>query len=211
MADFICVGIIEDDLLCRQAQENILNLSATFRLVGSWGDAESAILAMPEILPDILLVDIKLPGIDGIECIRRLKKSCPHTLFLVVTTSEEDEHVFEALRAGASGYLIKTDGLDALIAGIKEAWAGGAPLSRNIACKIVRHFNHFSGNVCNNQLTSREREIIVLLAGGQTYKEIAAQLSISVETTKKHIKNIYAKLEVHSRTEAVNKWRLPQK
>ncbi|PSL43083.1 LuxR family two component transcriptional regulator [Chitinophaga niastensis] len=207
MTDFICVGIVEDDLLCRQAQENILNLSSTFRLVGSWEDAESAIRAIPDILPDILLVDINLPGISGIECIRQLKKSCPYTLFLVVTMSEEDEDVFEALKAGASGYLVKEDGLDAVILGIKEAWAGGAPLSRNIACKIVRHFNHFSGKACNSQLTIREREIIGLLADGQMYKEIAAQLNITVETTKKHIKNIYAKLEVHSKTEAINKWR----
>jgi len=205
----ISIGIIEDDPLYRQALESIFPLSPEFKLIGIWRNAESAIREIPRTPPDIALIDIHLPGMNGIDCIRQLKKTNPAIQFLVFTGyEEEDETVFEALKAGATGYLLKSDGPELLIKSIKELHAGGSPMSRSIARKIINFFGRPTmQNGKDHPLTRREEEVLTLLAEGKMYKEVAVWLGITMETTKKHVKHIYNKLEVQNRMEAVNKWR----
>jgi DNA-binding NarL/FixJ family response regulator len=161
---------------------------------------------IPHLQPDIVIMDISLPGMNGIECIRQVKDKSPGTQFMMFTVYENDEKVFEALKAGASGYLLKNTGLVNMIESLKELHDGGSPMSANIARKLVTVFRE---NERNDQLikvlSNRENEILQLLAKGLLYKEIADQLSISVSTVRQHIHHVYEKLHVQNRTEAINK------
>jgi DNA-binding NarL/FixJ family response regulator len=151
-------------------------------------------------------MDINLPGMNGIECIRQVKDKIPDTQFMMFTVYENDEKVFEALKAGASGYLLKNTGLVQLIESLKELYNGGSPMSANIARKLVTLFRNDNKETAKlDILSSRENEILQLLAKGLLYKEIADQLSISVSTVRQHIHHIYEKLHVQNRTEAINK------
>jgi len=205
----ISIGIVEDDPLYRQALESMFTISTEFKLTGVWRDAESAIREIPRTPPDIALIDTHLSGMNGIDCIRQLKKINPSIQFLVFTGYEEDdETIIETLKAGATGYLLKSDGPELLIKSIKELHAGGSPMSRSIARKIISFFSRPTmQNGKDHPLTMREEEVLALLAEGKMYKEVAAWLGITMETTKKHVKHIYNKLEVQNRMEAVNKWR----
>lgn len=203
----ISVGIIEDELQFRNALEYILKITPDISVTGIWADAETAIRQIPRLLPDVVLVDIGLPGISGIECIAKLKKTNPAVCFIILTMFEDDEHVFEALKAGASGYLLKGDGPEFILQGIREIMNGGAPMSWKIARKVIDFFHHAAVKNNNTVLTLREKEVLTLLSKGKMYKEVASELSITLATTKKHINNIYFKLEVQNRTEAINKWR----
>ena len=159
-----------------------------------------------KIKPDIVIMDINLPGMNGIECIRQVKDKSPKTQFMMFTVYENDEKVFEALKAGASGYLLKNTGLVQLIESLKELHTGGSPMSANIARKLVTLFRSQQKEAANVEvLSGRENEILQLLAKGLLYKEIADQLSISVSTVRQHIHHIYEKLHVQNRTEAINK------
>lgn len=204
------IGIVEDERIYSQALESMLLLSPELKLAGIWSDAESAVCEIPLIAPDIVLIDICLQGMNGIDCIRKVKHINPKVQFLVFTGHEGDDgKVFEAFKAGAAGYLLKRDGPELLIRSIKELQAGGAPMSRSIARKIISFFNYPAARKTKDYtLTIREVEVLALLAEGKMYKEVAIQLEITMETVKKHTKHIYHKLEVQNRTEAVNKWRL---
>ena len=205
----ILIGIVENDPLYRQALESIFSLSPEFELTGLWSDTETAIREISRRYPHIVLMDIPLPVMAGISCIRKLKKVNPAIQFLIFTDYEEDDDlVFDAFKAGATGYLLKKDGPELLIKSIRELHAGGSPMSRSIARKIINFFGRFpTADGKGHLLTKREEEVLTLLSEGKMYKEVAAWLGITMETTKKHIKHIYSKLEVQNRMEAVNKWR----
>jgi len=204
------IGIVEDQRIYSQALESMLLLSPELTLAGIWSDTESAVCEIPVIAPDIVLIDICMQGMNGIDCIRKVRLINPNVQFLVLTGHEADDgKVFEAFKAGAAGYLLKRDGPELLIRSIKELQAGGAPLSGSIARKIINFFSYPATRSSRDSLlTAREVEVLELLAEGKMYKEVAIQLKITMETVKKHTKHIYHKLEVQNRTEAVNKWRL---
>jgi len=203
----ILAGLIEDTENYRAAIASLLGLSGEVQLAGSWRDAETAIKEIPEILPDVILTDIQLPGLNGIECIRRLKTDCPNIQFLVLTVFEEDEKIFEALKAGASGYLLKSSSPEVIINAIKEVHNGGSPMSPGIARKIIRHFQEPLQQNGHKIFTEREKQVLDLMAQGKLVKEIASDLDVTSHAIKKHIKNIYQKMQVQNRVEAVIKWR----
>ena len=203
----ISVGIIEDTENYSTAVASLLRLSDELHLAGVWKDAESAILKVPEILPDVVLTDIQLPGMNGIECIRKLKMDCPNIQFLVLTVFEEDEKIFEALNAGATGYLLKSAAPEMIFNSIREIHNGGSPMSPGIARKIIRHFQPSVMKDGEQIFTARETQVLDLMAEGKLVKEIAAGLDVTVHAIKKHIKNIYLKMHVQNKVEAVMKWK----
>jgi DNA-binding NarL/FixJ family response regulator len=202
----ITLAIVEDLDEVRDGLKNFLALSSEFRILDTFKTAEEALYDIPRLKPDIVIMDINLPGMNGIECIRELKDKTLATQFMMFTVYENDEKVFEALKAGASGYLLKNTGLLHLSEALKELHNGGSPMSANIARKLVSVFREKERNTAQLQtLSNRENEILKLLAKGLLYKEIADQLSISTNTVRQHIHNIYEKLHVQNRTEAINK------
>jgi DNA-binding NarL/FixJ family response regulator len=204
----ILVSIVEDAVdLCRTL-EMMINATQGMSCISTFNDGESACSRIPSNPPDILLIDLGLPKVSGQEVIRRLKSIHPNIQCLVLTIRENDEEVFGALQAGASGYLLKTDSPSRIIESIRELYDGGAPMTTNIARKVVNFFKGQSpkSNPYEQLLTNREKEILELLAGGKYYKEIAGDLYISLETVKSHCHNIYEKLHVSSRVEALNKY-----
>ncbi|MGZ8541283.1 MAG: response regulator, partial [Chitinophagaceae bacterium] len=177
-----------------------------FNILDTFKTAEEAIYDIPKLKPDIVIMDINLPGINGIECIRALKNKIPASQFMMFTVYENDEKVFEALKAGASGYLLKNTGLFHMAEALKELYNGGSPMSSNIARKLVTVFREEHADAEPMiALSKRENEILQLLSKGLLYKEIAEQLTISVSTVRQHIHKIYEKLHVQNRTEAINK------
>jgi DNA-binding NarL/FixJ family response regulator len=203
----ILAGLIEDTENYRTAIASLISLSSEVQLAGAWQDAESAIKEVPEILPDVILTDLQLPGISGIECIRRLKTDCPNVQFLVLTVFEEDEKIFEALKAGASGYLLKSASPEAIINAIKEIHTGGSPMSPGIARKIINHFQPAIIKDGQQIFTKREKQVLDIMAQGKLVKEIASDLDVTTHAIKKHIKNIYQKMHVQNKVEAVMKWK----
>ncbi len=202
----ITIAIVEDLDEVREGLANFISLSGDLKVLDSFKTAEEALYAVPELKPDVVIMDINLPGINGIECIRQLKDKSPDTQFMMFTVYENDDKVFEALKAGASGYLLKNTGLSQLAEALKELYNGGSPMSANIARKLVSFFRSTEKETERlESLSDRENEILQLLAKGLLYKEIAAQLSISVATVRQHIHHIYEKLHVQNRTEAINK------
>lgn len=202
----ITLVIVEDLDEVRDGLKNFIALSSDFKVLDTFKTAEDALVDIPKLQPDIVIMDINLPGMNGIECIRQVKVKCPDTQFMMFTVYENDEKVFEALKAGASGYLLKNTGLVQLIESLKELHNGGSPMSANIARKLVTVFrNHEKVKEPVEVLSPRENEILQLLAKGLLYKEIADQLTISVSTVRQHIHHIYEKLHVQNRTEAINK------
>jgi DNA-binding NarL/FixJ family response regulator len=202
----ITLAIVEDLDEVRDGLKNFISLSQDFKVLDTFKTAEEATYDLPKLNPDIVIMDINLPGMNGIECIRQIKDKTPNTQFMMFTVYENDEKVFEALKAGASGYLLKNTGLVQLIESLKELHIGGSPMSANIARKLVTLFRSEQKETTNLEiLSSRENEILLLLTKGLLYKEIAEQLSISVSTVRQHIHHIYEKLHVQNRTEAINK------
>ena len=204
---FITVAIIEDLEEIRNALQNSIKMDGELALAGAFTNAEEALSEIPSLQPDLVVMDINLPGINGIECVKKLKPLCPKTQFMMFTVYEDDEKVFEALKAGASSYMLKKHGSQKIIDALKELYNGGAPMSADIARKVVNVF-HKEENPGgpSNHLTKREQYILQWLSKGLLYKEIAQQLSISTNTVKQHIHNIYEKLHVQNRTEALNKY-----
>ena len=205
----IGVAIVEDDIPAREILAGWIRDAEGFKLVGEYTDAETAVAELPQIKPSVVLFDINLPGINGIECVRRLKPRLPETQFLMVTVYGDANHIFEALAVGASGYLLKQTRRAELIEALRDVHAGGSPMSSQIARKVVQSFrrneSHPSGGE-QVELSQREGEVLELLARGYLYKEIAEQLKISVQTVNTYIRRIYEKLHVRSRAQAVAKY-----
>lgn len=195
--------IVEDDAIIRNAFVTLIQQNGDYTVANAYDNAEAAIKNLNTDAPDICLMDIELPGMNGIEAIPKIKAIKPTTQVVVVTVYENDELVFKALCEGASGYLTKNMPPQKLIESLKELENGGAPMSTNIARLVVSSFHK------NRQspLTARELEVLELLASGKSYSTIADQLFVDKETIKSHIKNIYLKLEVHSKAEAIEKAR----
>ncbi|MCX6872978.1 MAG: response regulator transcription factor [Verrucomicrobia bacterium] len=171
-----------------------------------YGTAELALLEIPKKPPSVALVDINLPGTNGIECIARLKESCPDLVCLVLTMYEEDHLIFDALRAGACGYLLKRTPPADIASAIQVASAGGSPMSPHIARQVVGFFHRSPPPKPDRALTSREQEVLNLLIEGKFYKEIANALGVTIDTVRTHIRKIYDKLHIHSRTEIIMKF-----
>jgi len=202
----ISIAIVEDLDVVRNGLKDFISLSTDFLVVGAFKTGEEALEHLPEIRPDIVIMDINLPGMNGIECIRQVKDKSPGTQFMMFTVYENDDKVFEALKAGASGYLLKNTGLLHIAESVKELHEGGSPMSANIARKMVNLFrDNDKKNPFLDLLSNREKEILQLLAKGLLYKEIAEQLGITTGTVRIHIHKIYEKLHVQNRTEAINK------
>jgi len=202
----ITLAIVEDLDEVRDGLKNFIGLSSDFKVLDTFKTAEEALFDLPKLQPDIAIMDINLPGMNGIDCIKQLKTKSPKTQFMMFTVYENDEKVFEALKAGASGYLLKNTGLVQLIESLKELYNGGSPMSANIARKLVSFFHSSEKQTTPvDVLSPRENETLHLLSKGLLYKEIAAQLGISVATVRQHIHKIYEKLHVQNRTEAINK------
>jgi DNA-binding NarL/FixJ family response regulator len=203
----ITVAIVEDDEEIRANLSYRIGGSPSFRLVAACADAEAACAELPGRKADVVLMDINLPKMDGVECVRRLKPQMPGAQFIMLTVYEDNNRLFKSLMAGASGYLLKRTTPAKLFAAIREAREGGSPMTPQIARKVVQHFQNASGPVAELQrLTARETEVLEQLAKGFRYKEIVDNLAISDGTLHTHIRNIYDKLHVHSRTEAVVKY-----
>lgn len=203
----IQVAIVEDDEEIRANLTHRIGGSASFRLLASYGDAESALANLPQFQPDVVLMDINLPGMDGVECVRHLKAKLPKSQFVMLTVYEDSNRLFKSLMAGASGYLLKRIPPAKLLAAIKEAHEGGSPMTPQIARRVVQHFRQSPERASELQrLTPREAEVLNQLSKGFRYKEIVDNLGISSGTLHSYIRSIYDKLHVHSRTEAVVKY-----
>jgi DNA-binding NarL/FixJ family response regulator len=201
----IRVAIVEDNPGILNALEEVLRLDDNYECAGSYKTAESAIKEIPDELPDVVLMDINLGSVlTGIDCVKKLKPLKPSVLYLMCTIYEDDDKIFDALKAGASGYILKKTQPAKLLEAIKELYEGGAPMSSQIARKVVTTFQDKRDKGLE-ELSPREREILEHLAKGLLYKEISAELGISQETVRKHVYNIYEKLHVSNRVEAINK------
>lgn len=202
----IAVSLVEDDESVRQILAGWLRGSEGFQCVSEHATAENALAQLPAKKPSIVLMDINLPRMNGIECVRRLKPLLPETQFIMLTVYEDADHIFSALAAGASGYLLKQIPCEELLAALKQVNEGGSPMTGSIARKVVRSFQAPPEASDAARLTTREREVLELLARGYLYKEIAEALKISIPTVNTHIRKIYDKLHVQSRGRAVAKY-----
>ena len=203
----IKVSIVEDNRGTRESLSELLGRSPALSFVGAYPSGEEALRRLPGEPPDVVLMDINLPHMNGIECVAQLKRQMPNTQVLMLTTYEESDLIFDSLRKGASGYLLKNMPPAELIQAIEQVHAGGAPMSMQIARKVVSHFQQIKKPESDvEKLTGREQQILSLLAKGYFYKEIADQLGISLSTVRAHLHAVYEKLHVQSRTEAVVKF-----
>ncbi len=203
----IAVSIVEDDGPARDILSDWVRHAPGFRCVSQYGNAESALVKLQTDKPSVVLMDINLPGMSGIECVRQLKPQLPNTQFVMLTVYEDTEHIFDALAVGASGYLLKQTPRDELLTAIKDVHAGGSPMTSNIARKVVQSFQRAAPQADESvNLSPREREVLELLACGYLYKEIADNLGITVATVVTYIRRIYEKLHVRSRAQAVAKY-----
>jgi DNA-binding NarL/FixJ family response regulator len=201
------IALVEDDANLRETLADIISSASGWRLVASYPDAERALAGMASTCPEVVLMDIQLPGMSGIECVARLKARHPAVQVLMVTVYDNNDRIFDALAAGASGYLLKRDAPAKLPECLDDLLAGGSPMSSAIARKVVQHFQKEPpAKNDDHNLTPREKQILELLVKGGLYKEIAWDLGIGVETVRTHLHNIYAKLHVRTRTEAVVKY-----
>lgn len=204
----IRVALVEDDEKIRSNLITLLEQSEGFRCVGAYPDAETALKDMSYKSPEIVLMDINLPGMDGIECTYNLKAKMPKLQIVMLTVYEDTGKIFQALQAGAVGYLLKLTKPEEILSALNEVSLGGSPMSAQIARKVVQSFHRKQVKQSEDQaqLTMREEQVLNLLSKGYLYKEIAVELSISSDTVHNHIRKIYEKLQVHSRTEAVVKY-----
>lgn len=204
MKKIVKIAIVEDNIGVRDSWVTLLNTEPGFNCVAVCGSGEDALKEFPRCRPDVALMDINLPGMSGIECTARLKQLLPELQILMVTVYADNEYVFEALKLGASGYLLKSADPSELTRSIREVIAGGAPMTGQIARRVVEVFQQpQSARENRAELSKREVEVLELLAKGYANKEIAQRLGTSTETIRVHIRHIYEKLHVHSRTEAV--------
>jgi DNA-binding NarL/FixJ family response regulator len=201
----IRVVIVEDIKEIREGLQMLIDGSDGFVCAQTFATGEEALEKLPGLCPDVALMDINLPGINGIEAIRRLKTQCSGTQFIMSTVYEDDESIFESLKAGASGYLLKKTAPAKILESIIEVYHGGSPMSGQIARKVISSFQQKDSIDGSELLTQREKEILKSLAKGLRYKEIASEFNIGIETVRSHARNIYEKLQVQSRMDAINK------
>jgi DNA-binding NarL/FixJ family response regulator len=209
----IAVAIIEDDAEALKILAGWISHAPNFRLAGEWGNAERALESLPAKHPDVVLMDINLPGISGVEAVRRLKPTLPQTQFVMLTVYEDADHIYSALAAGATGYLLKQTPRAELFAALEDVHQGGSPMTSNIARKVVQSFRQKpAGLSSDGELSPREQEVLDLLARGYLYKEIADRLNITGPTVNTYVRRMYEKLHVRSRAQAVAKYaHLPAK
>jgi DNA-binding NarL/FixJ family response regulator len=211
MSKRIKVAFVEDHELFRSKLVELANEASNFELVGVYKDGPSALKGIPQVQPEVVVMDIQLPGLDGVECVRELKAAMPQVNFLMLTAYEDSDRLFESLKAGAGGYLLKRTSSLNLRQAIEELHAGGSPMTPHIARRVVQFFAHVpkaakgaSDEV--SQLTPGQMKCLEELAQGYLYKEIAEHLGISVHGVRNYIRKIYEKLHVHSKVEAINKY-----
>src|SRR5213595_2271835 len=203
----ITVSIVEDNDQLRVTLARVINRAEGFRCLSQYPDAEAALEALPRDRPDVVLMDINLPGMNGVECVRRLKQLALDSQVIMLTVYEDTENIFNALAAGASGYLLKRTPRAELLEAIREVHQGGSPMTAHIARKVVQSFQRAASAASPTEtLSPREQEVLDCLAQGFLYKEIAEKLNISYETVHTYIRRIYEKLQVRTRTEAVAKF-----
>ena len=200
------VAIVEDDRGLSDQIVQILGSASDVQFVGSHPTGEDALQRLPKSQPDVVLMDIKLPGMSGIDCVAQLKRTLPSIQIIMLTVYEDSERIFRALKAGADGYLVKSSPPETLLKAIDDVHKGGSPVSSHIARKVVQHFHLIGPSKKESEnLSKREVEVLELLASGYLYKEISDQLGIGIETVRTHVKNICQKMQVRNRVEAVAK------
>jgi RNA polymerase sigma factor (sigma-70 family) len=203
----ISVSIVEDSDKLRETLTRVLNRANGFSCVSQYANAEDALKDLPQIKPDVVLMDINLPGMNGVECVRQLKKIAPEIQVMMLTVYEDTENIFDALAAGANGYMLKRTAGKELLEAIEEVKRGGSPMTTHIARKVVQSFQRTAAAEAQTEnLSEREQQVLDLLSQGLMYKEIAEKLGISYETVHTYIRRIYEKLQVRTRTEAVAKF-----
>lgn len=203
----IKVAIVDDDDGIRSSLATLIRRAPALRLVGDYADAEAALKDIPQRPPDVVLMDINLPGMDGVECVRQLKGSLPAVQFLMLTVYEDSDSLFNSLKAGASGYLLKRTASTRLLEAIRDVHGGGSPMTPQLARRVVQYFSRRAdGDDPVSRLTPGEKEFLEQLAKGYAYKEIADRMGISIDTVRSYVRTVYEKLHVHSRTEAVVKY-----
>ncbi len=202
----ISIAIVEDHPDLRNSLNLVLNATPGFTCCGAYESCEKLLEELDDIQPQVILMDIGLPGISGIEGVRRVKLIEPQTNILMLTIYEDDAQVFQAICAGANGYLLKKSSPTEILKAIEQVMNGGAPITASIAQKVIRMFRDYAPKpeVCED-LTPREREILLALVDGLDYKQISNRYFISLDTVRNHIRHIYEKLHVHSKSEAVSK------
>lgn len=198
----INIGIVEDNAYMRDGWTAFLDLEDDFNVVGSYGSCEEALESddLPRI--QLMIMDIGLPGISGIEGVKYIRERHPEMIIIMASVFDDDHHIFDALKAGAMGYLMKKVSPEELVEAVRDAWSGGSPITPNIARKVISTFHYGGGE---NDLTGRERQILEKLATGVSYTAIGKEIYLSVDGVRYHIRNIYRKLQVHSRSEAIAK------
>ena len=206
------VSIVDDESELRESIIHYLNLSGQFRCVSEYARAEDALAGLPTDAPEVVLMDIKMDGMNGIECVRLLTEKMPKVQIIMLTVFEDSDLIFDALRAGATGYLLKSQPPEKLLEAIRDVAAGGSPMSASIARKVVqlvRQSNRPDKASPNNRilLSERQRQMLDLLAAGQPYKMIADNMGVSIHTVRSYLRRTYEKLHVHTRTEAVAKYK----
>ena len=202
----VSVSIVEDNDKLRATLTRVLNRADGFRCVSQYANAEDAVKDLPQVRPDVVLMDINLPGMNGVECVRQLKRLVPETQVVMLTVYEDTENIFNALAAGASGYLLKRTTSKELLEAVQDVRRGGSPMTMHIARKVVQSFQKSAASAQTTEnLSDREQQVLDLLSQGLIYKEIADKLGISYETVHTYIRRVYEKLQVRTRTEAVAK------
>lgn len=203
----IRVSIVEDDGIIRETLRALFAYEAGMELFTVHSTAEDALVRLGGNCPDVVIMDINLPGASGIDCVRQMSQRCGRTQFLMYTVHDDDHRVFEALKAGANGYILKSSTPDQILDAVRELHAGGSPMSAHVARRVVAHLRpERTKGITAAGLTEREQAVLTLLADGLLYKEIGEELGISVGTIKQHIHRMYEKLHVQNRTEAVNRY-----
>lgn len=202
----ISVAVVEDEKHYNNALKKIIDYDADLICVGQFFSGNEAINHLKTLEPNVVLMDIKLPDMSGIEVINKISESLPNTSFMMCTSFEDENHIFDALKVGATGYLIKGESMDKIISSIKDVYNGGAPMSFGVAKRVLQHFREDKKEISNNlnELSKSEHDILELLAQGFLYKEIAYKKEITLDTVKKHVGNIYKKLHVNNKVEAIN-------
>ncbi len=203
----ISIAIVEDEKNYNNALKKVINYQKDMKVIAQFFDGNDAMVNLPNFSPDVVMMDIQLQDMLGIEIIEKLRKEMPNTQFIMCTSFDDDEKIFNSLKAGAMGYLVKGESMDKILSSIRDVYSGGAPMSFSIARRVLKHFERNLTEIKGfDELTEREKEILELLSQGLLYKEIADKKFISIDTVKKHVGNIYRKLHVNNKVEAVNKF-----